>query len=50
MREHFNDYKYRSSQNCQNSKKHVQHISHWDVIKVVFHVSSFLFTLAQSLN
>jgi hypothetical protein len=50
MPEHFNDYKYRSSQNCQDSKKHVQHINQWNIIRIVFHISSFLFTFAQSLN
>lgn len=50
MSEHFNDHKYRSNQNCQEPKKHIQQISHWDVIKVVFHVRSFLAASVENLN
>ena len=44
MLEHFDDDNYRSSQNSYDREENVQQISHRNVIKVVFHVSSFLFT------
>jgi hypothetical protein len=39
--EHFNDHKYRSSHNSSDREKNVQKLNHWNVISVVFHVSSF---------
>ena len=48
--EHFNDHKYGSSHNSYDREKNVQQINHWNVIKVVFHVSSFLSLSTQSLK
>jgi hypothetical protein len=50
MLEHFNDYKRRSSHNSCNREKNVQQINHWNVIRVIFHVSSFLSLSTQSLK
>jgi hypothetical protein len=50
MREHFNQRNCRSSHNRSDREENVQQIYHWNVIRVVLHVSSFLFTVAESLN
>ena len=48
--EHFNDYKCRSNHNSCDREKNVQQINHWNVIRVIFHVSSFLSLSTQSLK
>jgi hypothetical protein len=42
MLEHFEDQKYRSNHDPSDRKENVKQINHWNVIRVVFHVSSFL--------
>jgi hypothetical protein len=48
--EHFNDHTCRSSHNYSDREKNVQQINHWNVIRVIFHVSSFLSLSTQSLK
>jgi hypothetical protein len=50
MLEHFEDQKYRPNRDPSDRKKNVKQINHWNVIRVVFHVSSFLFLSMQRLK
>jgi hypothetical protein len=50
MLEHFEYQKYRTNHNPSDRKENVKQINHWNVIRIVFHVSSFVFTFARSLN
>jgi hypothetical protein len=50
MLEHFEDHKYRPSHDPSDRKENVKQINHWDVIRVVFHVSSFPSLSTQRLK
>ena len=50
MLEHFEGQKYRSNHDPSDRKENVKQINHWNVIRVVFHVSSFLSLSTQSLK
>ena len=50
MLEHFEDQKYRPNHDSSDSKENVQQINHWNVIRVVFHVSSFPSLSTQRLK
>jgi hypothetical protein len=50
MLEHFNDHNCRSGHERSDREENVQQINHWNVIRVVFHVSSFLSLSTQSLK
>jgi hypothetical protein len=50
MLEHFEDQKYRSNHDPSDRKENVKQINHWNVIRVVFHVSSFPSLSTQRLK
>lgn len=50
MLEHFNDHNCRYGHNPSDRKENIKQINHWNVIRVVFHLSSFLSLSTQRLK
>jgi hypothetical protein len=50
MLEHSGDHNCRSGHERSDREENIQQINHWNVIRVVFHVSSFLSLSTQRLK